>query len=100
MKTVNEPKLSTIVCPHCRATYLAGEIYMPGELIGKPTDVVRDSFGKLLYHDYEIAQEPVLTEHFTCEYCNKPFVIEAQISFKTYEEDVEKDFSNPYVSLI
>ena len=50
--------------------------------------------------DYEIAQEPVYVEHFTCEYCNKPFVVEAQLSFKTYEEEPEKDFSNPYVSLI
>lgn len=41
-----------IDCPHCRAQYLPGEIYMPGALIGQPKEIVKDSFGKIVYVDY------------------------------------------------
>lgn len=90
-----------IDCPHCRAQYLPGEIYMPGALIGQPKEIVKDSFGKIVYVDYLSEDKmPDRVESFTCEYCNKPFVVEAIISFKASEEEPEKDFSNPYVSLI
>lgn len=90
-----------IKCPHCRAQYLAGEIYMPGALIGQPPEIVKDSFGDILYVDYHTeANIPNMTEHFTCEYCNKPFIIEATVTYKTVEEAPEKDFSTQYVSLL
>ena len=93
-------KTSLVKCPHCGAEYLPGEIYMPGDLIGQPTDVVRDSLGKIIYEDYLENKEPSLEERFTCEYCDKPFIIEAVITYKTKEEAPEKDFSSPYVSLL
>lgn len=98
MKKQDLHKTALIKCPHCGAEYLPGEIYLPGSLIGQPEDIVKDSFGKLLYEDY--SQEPCLDEAFTCEYCNKPFLIEAIISYKTKMESPEKDFSTKYVSLI
>lgn len=101
MKTQSQHKSSLIKCPHCGAEYLPGEIYMPGALIGQPDDIVKDSLGRLLYEDYSIPEkEPDLEEHFTCEYCNKPFVIEAIITYKTKEEVPERDFTTEYVSLI
>jgi hypothetical protein len=94
-------KSAIIKCPHCGAEYLPGEIYMPSAIIGQPDEVVRDSLGKIIYEDYFTADhEPNLTESFTCEYCNKPFVIEAVVTYKTRTEAPEKDFSSPYVSLI
>lgn len=93
-------KTALVKCPHCGAEYLPGEIYMPGALVGQPTDVVRDSLGRLLYEDYIENKEPELSESFTCEYCEKPFVIEAVISYKTKKEAPEKDFSTNYVSLL
>ena len=94
-------KTPVITCPHCGAEYLPGEIYMPGAIIGQPSEVVRDSLGKIIYEDYETPDtEPTLTEHFICEYCEKPFVIEAIVSYKTKEEAPEKDFTTKYVSLL
>ena len=98
----NIPRKTPIIrCPHCGAEYLPGEIYMPSSLIGQPDEVVKDSLGKIIYEDYyKVSREPDLTEHFTCEYCNKPFVIEAIVTYKTKEEAPEKDFKQQYVSLI
>jgi hypothetical protein len=94
-------KSSLIKCPYCHAEYLPGEIYMPNAIIGQPDEVVRDALGKIIYEDYyTVEREPELVEHFTCEYCNKPFVIEATVTYKTAAEVPEKDFSTQYVSLI
>lgn len=94
-------KSALIKCPHCKAEYLPGEIYMPHSLIGQPDDVVRDSLGKLIYSDYDTPdREPEFTEHFVCEYCEKPFIVEAIVTFKTMAEAPESDFQNQYVSLL
>ena len=93
-------KSPVIRCPHCGAEYLPGEIYMPGALIGQPDDVVKDSLGKILYEDYREGQEPDMVEHFICDYCDKPFVIEATVTYKSMAEEPEKDFSTQYVSLL
>lgn len=97
----NTKKTNSIIrCVHCGAQYLPGEIYMPGALIGQPDDVVKDSMGRLLYEDYQEGKEPDMIEHFTCEYCNKPFIVEATVTYRTMAEEPEKDFSSQYVSLI
>lgn len=93
-------KTPIIKCPHCGANYLPGEIYMPGSLIGQPEDVVKDSLGKLLYEDYSENKEPDMVEHFICDYCDKSFIVEATITYKTREEEPERDFKNQYVSLL
>lgn len=93
-------KTPIIKCPHCGANYLPGEIYMPGALIGQPEDVVKDSLGKLLYEDYSENKEPDMVEHFICDYCDKPFIVEATITYKTTIEAPERDFSTQYVSLL
>jgi hypothetical protein len=101
MKMQNSSKSHTIRCPHCGAEYLPGEIYMPGSLIGQPDEVVRDSFGKIIYEDYYTAtREPDMMESFVCEYCEKPFIIEATVTYKVKEEAPERDFSTKYVSLL
>ena len=94
-------KSAIIKCPHCSAEYLPGEIYMPNAIIGQPDEVVKDSLGKIIYEDYYTEdREPTMTESFTCEYCNKPFVITATVSYKATAEVPEKDFSTNYVSLL
>lgn len=94
-------KSPIIRCPRCGAEYLPGEIYLPSSLIGQPDEVVRDSVGKIIYEDYYTPErEPDAVEHFTCDYCEKPFVIEAVITYKTKEEAPENDFSTNYVSLL
>ena len=97
----NTKKTNSIIrCVHCGAQYLPGEVYIPGALIGQPDDVVKDSMGRLLYEDYQEGKEPDMIEHFTCEYCNKPFIVEATVTYRTMAEEPEKDFSSQYVSLI
>lgn len=93
-------KTPIIKCAHCGAQYLPGEIFMPGAFLGRSEDIVKDSFGKILYDDYQAGKEPDMIEHFVCDYCDKPFVIEATITYKTMVEEPEKDFSTQYVSLI
>ena len=101
MKTQIPHKTPVIRCPHCSAEYLPGEIYFPGALVGQPDDIVKDSLGKIIYEDYSTEdREPSMTEHFTCDYCEKPFIIEASVTYKTKEETPEKDFTTKYVSLL
>ena len=103
-QTFNLPSIdknTIITCIHCGAEYLAGEVFMPGALIGQPRGgVVKDSLGKIICVDYPAEAEPIKTEAFVCEYCNKPFVVEANVTYKSLAEDPAKDFENPYVSLI
>ena len=100
MCSLTSKKTPIIKCPHCGAQYLPGEIYMPGALIGQPDELVKDSLGKILYEDYPEDREPTMTEHYICDYCEKPFVVEATITYKTMAEAPENDFSSPYVSLL
>ena len=101
MKTQILHKTSVIRCPHCGAEYLPGEVYIPGALIGQPDDIVKDTVGKIIYEDYSTeAREPDMTEHYVCDYCDKPFIIEAVVTYKTKEEAPENDFTTKYVSLL
>lgn len=91
-----------VICPNCGAQFLPGEIYMPEAFIGHPVEVVRDSFGMLVYADYKkIDNMPNRTERFICEYCDKPFEVEASpMVFRTKEVAPEEDFSTDYVPLL
>ena len=101
MKLQISHKTALIRCPHCGAEYLPGEVYLPGSLIGQPDDIVRDALGKIIYEDYTaVEREPNTIEHFICDYCEKPFVIEATITYRTSAEAPEKDFSTQYVPLL
>ena len=93
-------KTPVIKCPHCQAQYLPAEIYMPNAFLGKPEDLVKDSLGKIIYEDYREGQEPEMIEHYICDYCDKPFVVEATVTYKSMTEEPEKDFSTQYVSLL
>ena len=96
----NNKKTPIIRCVHCGAQYLPGEIYLPGSFIGRAEDIVKDSLGKILYEDYQEGKEPDMIEHFICDYCDKPFIVEATVTYKSMAEEPEKDFSQQYVSLI
>ena len=100
MKMQITHKSPIIKCPHCGAEYLPGEIYMPGAIIGQPDDIVKDSLGRILYEDYPEGKEPDMIEHFICDYCDKPFIVEATVTYKTREEAPENDFQSQYVSLL
>ena len=101
MTTNLKKNWQVIKCPHCGYEYVPSEVFMPGDLLGKPENIIRDALGKILYVEYaEDLDEPNLEEHFVCECCDKPFVVSAITSYKTREEDEELNFQSEYVSLL
>ena len=103
IKKLDEAKKSIhIDCPYCKAQYLPGEIFMPTALVGQPVEVVKDSFGKIIYVDYQkLDKMPNATETFVCEYCEQPFDVEAgYITYKVTKSDPEKNFKQDYVPLL
>ena len=84
-------RYQTIRCPYCDAEYLPGEIFLPNYFLGKPTEVVRDFSGKLLYYD---GVDQDFKEAYTCDYCNNTFDVVAKI---TYKVDERITHSNSYV---
>lgn len=89
-----------IICPHCKFQYHPSEIFLPDDFTGKPEQVIKDALGKILYVDYQEGYEPNATEHYTCENCGKPFVVESSVSYKVKKEAEELDFSTDKVSLL
>lgn len=73
-------KKTIIKCPKCGREYLPGEIYLPKDFLGCPSDVIKDEDGKILF---QVNGEMNLTETYTCDNCNTPFLINASVSFKT-----------------
>ena len=63
-------------CPHCGYEYLAGEIFYPDSVFGRPKQIIRDTLGHIIYEDYEEGSEPSDTEKFYCENCDRPFIAE------------------------
>lgn len=73
-------KKPIIKCPHCGTEYLAGEIYLPKSFVGQPTDIIKTGEGVILTHD---GTDMDLKEEYTCDACNKKFVVVAAVTFKT-----------------
>ena len=89
-----------ITCPHCGYQYTPADIFMPGELVGKPETVLRDALGKIILQDYDEDDEPCYIEHYVCDHCGKPFTVEPSVSYKVKKEDETLDFSNQTSSLL
>lgn len=95
-------KSPIITCPYCGWEYLPGEIFIPTYLVGQPVPktILRDALGKILYNEYQEDKELDLEEKYTCDNCDRTFVVEAQVSYKSREESDELDYSNQYSSLL
>ena len=89
-----------IRCPHCGWEYTPADIFMPGDLIGKPKTVIRDALGKIIYQEYDSENEPAQSEKYFCDNCEKPFIVEPVIVYKVKKEAEELDFTESYVSLL
>ena len=68
--------------------------------MGKPETVIRDALNKVIYQEYDEEDEPCLVEHYVCDHCNKPFIVEPSVSFKVRKEEEASDFSSLESSLL
>jgi len=93
-------KWPVITCPHCGYQYVPADIFMPEELTGRTTQIVRDALGKIIYQEYDEDEEPCQVEHYCCDECGKPFIIEPVITYKVKKEDEALDFSDLSSSLL
>ena len=80
-------------CPHCGYEYLAGEIFYPDSVFGRPKQIIRDTLGHIIYEDYEEGSEPSDTEKFYCENCDRPFIAEWDVVVRSKPEEQALDFS-------
>lgn len=96
----NQKKWPTIKCPHCGYEYVPSEIFLPGDFLGRPESLIRDALGKIIYLEYREGYEPLQSEQYICDSCDKPFVVEPVITYKVKKEIEELDFSKECVSLL
>lgn len=47
--TKAESKSTVIKCPYCGHEYEASEIFMPGELIGRAKNIIKNPLGKVIF---------------------------------------------------
>ena len=87
-------KKTTIRCPHCGWEYLPGEIYIPGDFVGQPSNIIKNEEGDVIGFD---GDDMITTEEFVCDHCGKRFSVDASITFRTapitdvFDEDDDFD---------
>ena len=99
LENIKQQPVKFIKCPHCGWNYLPGEVLYPINMIGYPTNIIRDGIGNIIYHEYPENKEPLAEEQYWCDNCEKPFIIDIDINYKTHVEKEELDFSNTAVKL-
>ena len=82
---MNEP---IIKCPVCGQEYLPSEIYMPDAFLGKPTEVIKTTAGKI---DFYFGQKMDPNEEYICDNCATRLRIHANISFDVTAEIPEAE---------
>lgn len=88
----DKDKFFTIKCPKCGAEYTLADIFFPEDLLGKPTNVIKDDEGKILFIEGEV---PQLVEDWECERCGTDFKVRLDIK-PLVEYDKKFDFSDDY----
>ena len=89
-------KFELIECPKCGREYLPAEIFVPQPFFGRPRDIVRDVYGRILdYEGTSIDQN----ETYTCDKCNTTFAVKAKMSFIVETTKLD-NFDEPYVAPI
>ena len=83
-----------IRCPVCGQEYLAAELFLPTDLLGKPTDIVKRNDGKL---DFYMGEKPSYTTEYCCDNCNTNFRVRARIYYDVTTNDYD-NFDKDYTS--
>lgn len=82
--------MNLIKCPHCGAEYLPEEIFFADDLLGHPSDIVKDEEGKIKYFKDNNKEK---SEEYICDYCNKTFKVSVKFQFNVQKFD---DFDDEY----
>lgn len=82
-----------IKCPICGREHLPAEIFFPDDLIGHPTEIIRDTNGHI---EFYLGDEPNYDEIYVCDECGTKFSVHANISFDV--EAIVDDASEEYVT--
>ena len=81
--------LSIVVCPHCGAEYLPCELLVEDGLLGDAHGIVKDSSGHIIRYSGNATS---IHDSYICDFCNKPFSIDGELSLSTSkEDDVEEE---------
>lgn len=75
---MKQKQLRIIKCPICGCEYLPSEIYYPNDFLGKPKDIVKDTYGKILSFNGNSMND---TEYFKCYSCGADFEVVATTNF-------------------
>lgn len=82
-----------IKCPVCGQEYLPSEIFYPDDLIGHPTEIIKNTAGKV---DFFIGPGTNYDEEYICDNCGTPLKIHANVNYTVESKDVK--FTEEYVS--
>ena len=93
---MKKTKFDYIVCPYCGREYLPAEIFIPNSFFGKPTNIERDSVGRIKSYD-GLAMDTV--ESYICDGCKNPFTVVARIQYATEIKD-RYNFSEEHVTYL
>lgn len=77
-----------IKCPHCGCEYAPNEIFYPQEVFGNASNIIRDENGKIIFFEGQLLN---LKEEYTCDHCNKTFIAEIEMTFKTTKPEIDFD---------
>lgn len=86
-----EKDLYLIRCPVCGQEYLPAELFLPADLLGSPTDIVKRNDGKI---DFYLGEKPSYETEYCCDNCNSVFKVKAKILFETSIEDDFSDYTS------
>ena len=74
-----KPKLLRVIkCPTCGYEYLPAEIYYPDDFLGKPTNIVKDTNGKIIGFNGIKMND---TETYKCDNCLTLFEVVSTTNF-------------------
>lgn len=87
-------KFELIECPHCGYEYLPAEIFIPNYYFGKPYNIERDDYGKIISYEGSSVD---LFEKYICDRCNTEFRVISKLQLTT-EDTIPERFNEDYVT--
>lgn len=91
---------NVIVCPYCGAEYLPQEIFTLDTSITNLGQLVKNDKGQIEWVEKDLEDD--LQEEYVCDYCNKPFKVEANLTYTTIKEipdDLDEEETETTISL-